>query len=314
VPVLKVPERVAVTKEPARVEETKPVSPPSPVIIINTSRSQETREEVREDRRSDKPQQLTSTIGKVLHRELPENYDDEDDLHDKRISSVITVKKRVVAPAAKQASKRLFSAQAGFLKNGKDDINLRETQQDDGEEESEEDLRSMLMRRKRKRDITYESEQTSTIVSGNASAEELPPVERKKTRFIVTLDGIERNAPFNTQISLSPNLEELEIDEAIDDVQEQCKYYPNCKNSTCTYFHPSDVTQDVSQQLCKYLPNCQYKSNCKYKHPFCKYAERCTNRSCSYKHPAIHRAPAPKPFYAAPVHVDRTKFKWSKKE
>jgi hypothetical protein len=75
----------------------------------------------------------------------------------------------------------------------------------------------------------------------------------------------------------------------------KCRFYPNCTNISCPYFHP--VT------LCPFLPNCKFGPTCIYIHPIvpppivnipsianipCKYGEKCLNTSCGFSHTPVN--------------------------
>ncbi|XP_065052196.1 zinc finger CCCH domain-containing protein 14-like [Rhopilema esculentum] len=59
-------------------------------------------------------------------------------------------------------------------------------------------------------------------------------------------------------------------------ILERCKFWPNCKNASCLYVHPS--------KPCRTFPNCNFKEKCIFVHPMCKFDGRCSNSSCPYNH------------------------------
>jgi hypothetical protein len=60
--------------------------------------------------------------------------------------------------------------------------------------------------------------------------------------------------------------------------KDRCKFYPNCNNTNCIYFHPT--------LTCKAFPNCKFGENCAYIHPPCKFDRSCNRVDCGYTHSA----------------------------
>ncbi|KAI1286307.1 Zinc finger CCCH domain-containing protein 14 [Halotydeus destructor] len=267
-----------VNVSPVSSHSRRPESPPSPVIIINNDRLREQRSE---------PIQLASTIGQILVRDEEEEYDDE--LMERTVSSVIKIRERTYLPKNKQASQRLFAAQTSFLKDVKPHkLESRETVEELADES--EDLRAVL-ERKRKRD------RFSRLESDKQDIADIP---RKKTRFIVTLNG-------NIERALKSEDSAEEVVEQIESQQIACKFYPNCKKVSCPFEH--GTTPDQSSIQCKWFPNCQFKTACKFKHPNCKFMSSCTNANCVYKHPYGWRPIKATP---RPSAVDASQFRWTK--
>jgi hypothetical protein len=72
------------------------------------------------------------------------------------------------------------------------------------------------------------------------------------------------------------------------DMNDTCSFGASCKNPKCSARHPSPATAQV-QELCKFYPNCT-KSNCPFKHPtmpVCRFGANCTNANCPYTHHQI---------------------------
>jgi len=64
-------------------------------------------------------------------------------------------------------------------------------------------------------------------------------------------------------------------------VLERCKFWPNCKNASCIYVHPS--------RTCRMFPNCSFKDKCMFIHPMCKFDKRCINPECPFSHTSKSR-------------------------
>lgn len=232
--------------------KTEPPSPPSPVIIINSTDREPRQEEPRQEILPAKaPISLASTIGKVIRQSVEEEEDYDDQPNGNRLSSIIQVKQRVFVPDNKQAAGRLFSAQTKFLNNGGNSKNQppSSTELEQNHADKNEDLRSIL-EKKKKRKLDLVPIQAAEIQNDEGYEEEQPA---KKTRFIVTLNGaIERqliNLPLVEAMQDEQDAEEIEEEEVIEaQITELCKFYPNCKNSSCVYVHSYE---SPSQTLCK---------------------------------------------------------------
>ncbi|KII71416.1 Zinc finger CCCH domain-containing protein 14 [Thelohanellus kitauei] len=59
----------------------------------------------------------------------------------------------------------------------------------------------------------------------------------------------------------------------------RCKYYPNCKNVSCSFQHP--VVN------CRLFPTCPHGRHCRYGHPLCKFNQRCKNNFCHFYHDPV---------------------------
>lgn len=72
------------------------------------------------------------------------------------------------------------------------------------------------------------------------------------------------------------------------DFNDVCSYGVACKNRKCVGRHPSPATKGAHQvdQVCKFFPNCT-NPTCPFKHPKqqCKFYPNCMNPNCNFVHP-----------------------------
>jgi len=71
----------------------------------------------------------------------------------------------------------------------------------------------------------------------------------------------------------------------VKETNQKCRYYQNCTNPECPYYHP--------KENCQLFPKCPYGKDCRYIHPDipCKYGSICQRLNCSYSHPRKIKAP-----------------------
>ncbi|KAJ3155327.1 hypothetical protein HDU86_004418 [Geranomyces michiganensis] len=73
----------------------------------------------------------------------------------------------------------------------------------------------------------------------------------------------------------------------------QCRFYPNCTNRACPYFHPVPKsvngnglsTTPTTTEVCKFEPLCS-RENCKYTHPSRQLSDLTMNKSKKFDPPA----------------------------
>ncbi|XP_070496266.1 zinc finger CCCH domain-containing protein 14 [Chironomus tepperi] len=74
--------------------------------------------------------------------------------------------------------------------------------------------------------------------------------------------------------------------------KDRCKFYPNCSNTNCIYYHPT--------LPCKAFPNCKFGDSCAYTHPPCKFDKSCHRGDCNYTH-SVAILPATTPVIASSI-------------
>ncbi|KAI8587301.1 hypothetical protein BDZ88DRAFT_425954 [Geranomyces variabilis] len=80
----------------------------------------------------------------------------------------------------------------------------------------------------------------------------------------------------------------------------QCRFYPNCTNRACPYFHPVPKsangsalnTTPTTTEVCKFEPLCS-RENCKYTHPSRQLSDPTMYKSKKFDPPAVPEGTAP---------------------
>ncbi len=70
-------------------------------------------------------------------------------------------------------------------------------------------------------------------------------------------------------------LESVKVKEAGNDSGRDCKYFPNCSNPSCKFYHPK-------MPMCQYGPSCTVEG-CRFTHQHCT-SRPCVKPICTYKH------------------------------
>ncbi|XP_076034592.1 nuclear polyadenosine RNA-binding 2 isoform X2 [Oratosquilla oratoria] len=166
----------------------------------------------------------------------------------------------------------------------------------------------------------------------------------ERTRFIVTLEGVERMAPprehMDLRARLGPRPQETmeEVEDIIEEVEEweeeeitsvapkprvkstvtqaapnsdgkvleRCRFWPACRDGdACPFQHPTTP--------CKAFPNCLFGERCLYIHPNCRYDASCTRRDCPFTHASPRHLSTPasvvvKPKPPAPPSATKCRF------
>jgi len=87
---------------------------------------------------------------------------------------------------------------------------------------------------------------------------------------------------------------------------ETCKFFPNCKNPSCTFKHEATKVP----VLCRNGENCT-RPDCHFIHPIpvkCRFGARCTNEICHFQHPERAAGTSRNKVWRAEDHVSERQF------
>eukprot|EP00794_Sanderia_malayensis_P017270 gene17270-18996_t len=125
------------------------------------------------------------------------------------------------------------------------------------------------------------------VMQNMSDAKLVSKTKLKQREIIVPLRG-EKD---DEEMSDAESAEEREENKAEEkSFTERCRFWPNCKNASCQYIHPTIP--------CRMFPNCNFKDKCIFLHPVCRFGNRCTKPVCPYTH-------TQKPRYALPATVPK---------
>jgi len=90
-----------------------------------------------------------------------------------------------------------------------------------------------------------------------------------------TIDQIPVSANNSAEVPLMAQVS-IDASQVTNPSSRRCSYWPNCRNSSCSFIHPS--------VNCVNFPNCPYGKQCIYIHPPCMFGDGCTNVNCQFLH------------------------------